>query len=267
LQGSLASAERTFHLLDQATDVPERRDAVPIERTNGEIEFQNVSLSYRSDRTILHQINMHIRPGDAVGIAGKTGAGKSSLMHLLLRLHDPTGGQVLLDGRPLTDYRLADLRNQFAIVLQEPVLFSTTIAENITYGRPAATEAQIIEAARNANAHDFITALPMGYQTQVGERGMSLSGGERQRIALARAFLKDAPLLILDEPTSAVDVASEAEIVEAVRRLAAGRTTFIIAHRLSTLEMCNVQVQVEDGQVSVRRHETMTPAFDLVGNS
>jgi ATP-binding cassette subfamily B protein len=257
LQGSLASAERTFELLDRDPDVPDRPDARPISRARGEVEFRNVSVAYRADRTILRDVSFTIRPGDAVGIAGQTGAGKSSLVHLLLRLHDPSDGEVLLDGQPLSAYRLADLRNQFAIVLQEPVLFSTTIAENIAYGRPDASEAEIIDAARAANAHDFIMRLPQRYQTQVGERGMSLSGGERQRVAIARAFLKDAPLLILDEPTSSVDTVSEAAIVEAVQRLAAGRTTFIIAHRLSTLEMCNRRIQVADGSATVTRMDSV----------
>ena len=156
---------------------------------------------------------------------------------------------MLLDGIDLRDYRLADLREQFAIVLQEPVLFSTSIEENITYGRPGASELEVVRAARAAGAHDFITALPRGYATPVGERGMQLSGGERQRIALARAFLKDAPLLILDEPTSSVDVKTEAAILDAMDRLMQGRTTFLITHRASTLAICDVQLQLERGRL------------------
>jgi ATP-binding cassette subfamily B protein len=166
-------------------------------------------------------------------------------VNLVVRFFDPIEGTIFLDDVDLRDWRLADLRRQFAIVLQEPVLFSSTIAENISYGRPEATEAEIIVAATAANAHDFIAALPDGYATQVGERGMMLSGGERQRIALARAFLKDAPVLILDEPTSAVDIKTEEAIVDALERLMKGRTTFIIAHRLSTLRHCDRVYAVE----------------------
>ncbi len=161
---------------------------------------------------------------------------------------------MLLDGVDLRELRLADLRNQIAIVLQEPVLFSASIAENIAYARPGATQAEIEAAARTANAHDFITATADGYETLVGERGMRLSGGERQRISLARAFLKDAPILILDEPTSSVDVATEGLIMDALERLMAGRTTFIIAHRLSTLEGCDVRLRVEAGSLTVESH-------------
>jgi ATP-binding cassette, subfamily B, bacterial len=168
---------------------------------------------------------------------------------LLTRFYDPTVGQVLLDGIDLRDYKLADLRNQFAIVLQEPVLFSTSVAENIAYARPEASKEEIVEAAKAANAHEFVVGLPRGYETEVGERGMSLSGGERQRIALARAFLKDAPILILDEPTSSVDTNTEAAIMEAMERLMRGRTTFMIAHRLSTLANCDARLQIEDGRV------------------
>ena len=196
-----------------------------------------------------------IPAGTRVGIVGRTGAGKTTLVNLITRLQDPTQGALLLDGVDLRDWRLADLRRQFAIVLQEPVLFSTTIAENIAYGRPDATPAEIEAAARAADAHEFIAALAEGYATQVGERGMMLSGGQRQRIALARAFLKDAPLLILDEPTSSVDVKTEASIMAAMQRLMAGRTTFIVAHRLATLAHCDVVYAVEDGRLKPTRLE------------
>jgi ATP-binding cassette subfamily B protein len=184
-----------------------------------------------------------------VGIAGTTGAGKTTLVSLLTRFYDPTAGQILLDGVDLRDYKLADLRNQFAIVLQDSVLFSASIAENIAYARPGAGEAEVIAAAKAAGAHEFIVGLPQGYDTLVGERGMRLSGGERQRIALARAFLKDAPLLILDEPTSSIDRRTEALILEAFDRLMHGRTTFLIAHRLSTLKGCDVLLKIENGRL------------------
>ena len=166
-----------------------------------------------------------------------------------MRFYDPVAGQILLDGTDLRDYRLSDLRSQFGIVLQEPVLFSNSIADNIAYGGPDAGEQAIIAAARAANAHDFIEALPDGYDTLVGERGMRLSGGERQRIALARAFLRDAPVLLLDEPTSSVDIRTEALIMEAMERLMQGRTTFMIAHRLSTLGMCDVLLEIREGRI------------------
>src|SRR5213079_146285 len=172
----------------------------------------------------------------------------------LTRFYDPTSGQILLDGVDLRDYRLADLRSQFAIVLQEPVLFSTSITENIAYARPGAAEGEIVQAAKMADAHDFILALPLGYQTVVGERGVRLSGGERQRISLARAFLKDAPILLLDEPTSSVDVATEAVIMDALARLMAGRTTILIAHRLSTLEGCDMLLRIEHGRLVAVEH-------------
>jgi len=168
---------------------------------------------------------------------------------LLTRFYEPSAGQILLDGVDLRDYRIADLRNQFSIVLQEPVLFSTSIAENIAYARPGANQEEIVLAAKAAGAHEFIEGLPEGYETEVGERGMALSGGERQRISLARAFLKDAPILILDEPTSSVDVKTEAAIMEAMEHLMQGRTAFMIAHRLGTLANCDVRLEVEDGRI------------------
>jgi ATP-binding cassette, subfamily B, bacterial len=249
LQGSLVSAERSFELLDQVPEVPQKVDAYPIIRARGEIEFQNVSFAYTVDRVALRRISFKIRPGSRVGITGMTGAGKSTLVSLLLRLYDPTDGRILLDGLDLREYRLRDLRNQFAVVQQDPVLFSSSIAENIAYARQRATEREIFAAAEAANADDFIRKLPRGYATQVGERGVQLSGGERQRISLARAFLKSAPILILDEPTSSVDVATETAILEAMDRLMQDRTAFMIAHRLRTLERCSLLLVLENGSL------------------
>jgi ATP-binding cassette, subfamily B, bacterial len=249
LQSSLAGAERAFSLLDEAPDVAERPNARPLSRASGAIAFRDVSFSYGKDASVLNDISFEIGPSTRVGIIGATGAGKTTLASLLTRFYDPTAGEILLDGVDLRDYRLADLRNQFGIVLQEPVLFSTSIAENIAYARPGASLEEIVEAAKAANAHEFITRLAEGYETQVGERGLRLSGGERQRIALARAFLKDAPLLILDEPTSSVDLRTEAVIMEAMDRLMRGRTTFMIAHRLSTLKNCDVLLVIENGRL------------------
>jgi ATP-binding cassette, subfamily B, bacterial len=249
LQGWLAGAERAFSLLDEVPDVIERPQARELSRALGAVVVDDVSFAYRENRPVLRNVSFKVDPGTRVGISGRTGAGKTTLMSLLTRFYDPTAGQVLLDGVNLRDYRIADLRNQFAIVLQEPVLFSTSIAENIAYARPDAGEEEIVEAAKAANAHEFIVCLPHAYESRVGERGMSLSGGERQRIALARAFLKDAPILILDEPTSSVDAGTEAAIMEAMERLMRGRTTFMIAHRLGTLANCDARLQMDDGCV------------------
>ncbi len=247
LESSMASAERAFALLDKVPEVAEKKDAHRVGRSTGSLLFLDVSFAYDADHTVLHRVSFAAPPGTRVGIRGTTGAGKSSLMGLLMRFYDPTDGQILLDGVDLRDYNLGDLRRQFGIVLQEPVLFSSTIGENIAYGRPEATREQIAEAARLANAHEFISALPEGYDTTVGERGMRLSGGERQRISLARAFLLDAPILILDEPTSSVDVKTEAVIIEAMNRLMEGRTTFLISHRLDALTGCDMQIELEKG--------------------
>lgn len=250
LQSHLASAERAFALLDKPLDVPDNPKANSIQRARGAVEFCDVSFRYADDDLVLKDISFSVAPGTRVGIAGMTGAGKSTLMNLLTRFYDPVSGHILLDGIDLRDYKLADLREQFAIVLQETILFSSSVAENIAYARPSATKSEIIQAAQAANAHDFIICLPEGYDTQVGERGMRLSGGERQRIALARAFLKDAPVLILDEPTSSIDMKTESGIMEAMERLMHGRTTFMIAHRLNTLENCNLLLTLKDGELA-----------------
>lgn len=249
LQPHLVSAERAFALLDEAPDVAERPGARPVVRATGHVAFENVSFAYDGVQPVLSHISFEISPGLRVGVAGRTGAGKTTLISLLTRFYDPSAGRILLDDVDLRDYKVADLRNQFAIVLQEPVLFSTSIAENIAYARAGASRAEIVRAAEAANAHDFIVNLPGGYDTQVGERGMMLSGGERQRIALARAFLRDAPILIMDEPTSSVDMETETGIMEAMERLMRGRTTFMIAHRLTTLEECDLLLIIEDGQL------------------
>jgi ATP-binding cassette subfamily B protein len=250
LQASMVGADRAFTLLDRDPDVAEKPDALALGRARGAIEVDRVSFAYDKE-PVLRDVSFAVAPGSRVGISGTTGAGKTTLVNLLIRFYDPTTGYVRLDGVDLRDYRLADLRNQFAIVLQEPVLFSASIAENIAYARPGATQQEIEAAARTAGADVFIAALPDGYGTLVGERGMRLSGGERQRISLARAFLKDAPILILDEPTSSVDVRTEALIIDAMERLMQGRTTFMIAHRLSTLERCDVRLELDHGRAEL----------------
>ena len=249
MQASLASAERAFALLDETPDLVEKLNARPLIRARGAVAFRHVSFAYRdASDFVLHDVSLEIEPGGRLGISGPTGAGKTTLVNLLLRFYDPTLGHILLDDVDLRDYKLTDLRNQFSIVLQDPILFSTSISENIAYARPEAGEDDIIAAAKAANAHEFIAGLPEGYCTPVGERGMHLSGGQRQRIALARAFLKDTPILILDEPTSSLDVKTEDTIMEAMERLMRGRTTFMITHRVNTLSVCGMRVTMEQGR-------------------
>lgn len=254
-QRAIASAERSFGLLDTPLAVEERADATPSARVRGEFKLHNVAFSYPNGRHVFQGVNLDIPAGSCVGIVGTTGAGKSTLASLLMRLFDPTEGTVLLDGTDVRNYRLRDLRDQFAVVTQDSILFSGTIAENIVYGKPGATREEMIAAAKLANAHDFICALPKGYDSSVGERGMNLSGGERQRICLARAFLKDAPILILDEPTSAVDGRTETGIVESIERLMQGRTTFMIAHRLSTLRNADIMLTVSNATIVQRMND------------
>jgi ATP-binding cassette subfamily B protein len=270
LQSQLASLERAFALLDLEPDVRERKHARRLLRARGEIAFEDVSFEYEPGHAVLRDVTLTIPAGTRVGLAGRTGVGKSTMLHLLSRFFDPRSGRILLDGIDLRAYRVSDLRGQFAIVLQEPMLFSTSIGDNIAYARPSASREEVIEAARAANAHEFISRLPAGYDTMVGERGMRMSGGERQRIALARAFLKDAPLLLLDEPTSSVDTRTEAGILEALERLMRGRTSFMVAHRLGTLRTCDLLIQFDDsGRARVTPHtpgtELPPPALGLVG--
>jgi ATP-binding cassette, subfamily B, bacterial len=251
VQAHLASAERAFELLDAAPDVVERPNARRLARSKGAFELRDVCFAYEPGRPVLDHLDLHIPPGSRIGIAGRTGSGKTTLVSLLMRFYETGAGQILLDGTDLRDYRLADLRAQFSLVLQDPVLFSTSIAENIAYARPDASSDDIVRAAEAAGAHTFIERLPDGYDTLVGERGLRLSGGERQRVALARAFLRDAPILILDEPTSSVDVATEETIMETLDRLMEGRTVLMIAHRLSTLARCDVVAVLDGGRVAM----------------
>jgi len=259
LQANLVAAERAFAVLDQPPDVIQRPGARPLTRATGAIAFRNVSFAYSPDRRVLQDILFTIEPGTRLGIAGASGAGKSTLISLLTRFYDPTEGEIRLDGVDVRDYRLDDLRLQFAVVPQDPVLFSTSIAENIAYARPGASEREVIAAAQAANAHEFIVRFPHGYQTQVGERGVQLSGGQRQRIAIARAFLKDSPVLILDEPTSAVDQEAETAIVDAVQRLMRGRTVILITHRPQLLERCSALIVLEHGRLA--SSTTLSPAL------
>jgi ABC-type multidrug transport system fused ATPase/permease subunit len=249
----------SFDLMDLTPDVTEKSDAIPLERARGEIELGGVGFGYKGRPDVLKDISVRIPAGRAVAVVGPTGAGKSTLASLLPRFYDPEPGSVRIDGHDLRDLKLADVRKQFSIVLQEPLLFSGTIANNVKYGKPDASEDEMIEAAKAANAHDFISALPEGYDTLLGERGTMISGGERQRIAVARAFLRDAPILILDEPTSEIDSRTEGVILDALDRLMEGRTTILIAHRLSTLRSVDEILVIDHGEIVQRgSHEQLS---------
>jgi ATP-binding cassette subfamily B protein len=249
-QGPLVSLRRCFELLDQPNDVREDPRAIPLVRVKGDIELRDVTFSYSRGCPVISSVSMKVPAGTSVGIAGPTGSGKSTLAALLMRFYDPLSGSIKIDGQDIRYYRLSDLRRQFSVVLQESMLFSGTIRENIAYGKPTATDAEIVAAAEAAFALDFIERLPDGFRTEVGDRGMQLSGGERQRIALSRAFLKNSPILILDEPTSSVDTEAEEVIMRAIQRLMKGRTVFMIAHRLSTLSGCALRLRLENGRVA-----------------
>jgi ATP-binding cassette subfamily B protein len=249
IQSSLTSLGRVFTILENEKEVRESAEPIDINSFTGSFEFNNVSFNYGSGHPVLKNVSFKISPGDRVGIMGSTGAGKSTLINLLTRFYDPSSGVIQANGKDIRNYRLNDYRMQFGIVLQDALLFSTSIEENIAYGKIGANKKEIVEAAKMANAHEFIMRSQNGYETLVGQRGMQLSGGERQRISLARAFIKNAPVLIMDEPTSSVDVKTESLIMEAMERLMEGRTTFLITHRLDTLKACNVILYMEHGML------------------
>ena len=260
----LVNLQMAFQLLDTEPEIKDAPDAIEIGRARGEVTFEHVSFTYPGRVDTLKGILFRVAPGQVVAIVGPTGAGKSTLMSLLPRFYDPKEGQILLDGTDIRQIKLASLRAQISVVLQEPLLFSGTIADNIRYGRLDASMEEVMRAAEDANAHDFIMGLPDTYDTVLGERGSKLSGGERQRIAVARAFLKDAPILILDEPTSAIDSKTEAVILEALERLMQGRTTFMIAHRLSTVRDADFIVVMQRGQtVEIGTHEELLERHGL----
>lgn len=249
MEGATAGARRCFEVLDREDDVVDSPNAVTIAKTKGAIAFQNASFGYDSTREILSGINLEIAPNQIIGVVGGTGAGKSTLLSLVPRFYDPTIGRVTLDARDIREITKKSLREQIAIVLQDTLLFSTSVRENIAYGRSGATDAEIREAARRAQADEFISKLPDGYENQVGERGGHLSVGQRQRIGIARAFLKNAPILLLDEPTSALDPTTESAIMETVKELMRGRTTIIITHRIATIHGVDQIIVLENGRV------------------
>ncbi|NBR10418.1 MAG: ABC transporter ATP-binding protein, partial [Opitutaceae bacterium] len=248
VQQSLIGARRVFEILDAPVEVKSATDAVRQARFNGAIEFVNVSFAYDGAEAVVRDLNLAVQPGQCVAILGETGAGKSVLMSLIPRFFDPTAGQILIDGVDVRRLNLEDLRRNIGLVFQESFLFSNTIGANIAFGHPRATREQIERAAKIAAAHDFITALPQGYDTVLGESGNSLSGGQRQRLAIARAVLLEPAILLLDDPTAAIDSETEHEIFEALDRAIAGRTTFIVAHRLSTLRRADFIIVMEAGR-------------------
>jgi ATP-binding cassette subfamily B protein len=254
----LVQFNASLDLLDMEPEVKERPNAIELPRSRGHVVLSGVGFAYKGRRETLKNVSFEAKPGERVAIVGHTGAGKSTLMSLLVRFYDPASGAIAIDGVDLRDLKLASLREQISLVLQEPLLFSGTIEENIRYGRLEAEEEDVRAAARAANAHDFIEGLPLGYRTPLGERGAQLSGGERQRICVARAFLKDAPILILDEPTSSIDSKTEGVILDALDDLMEGRTSFMIAHRLSTVRHADQILVLNQGEVVERgTHEEL----------
>jgi len=249
MEGATAGAKRCFEVLDRQDDVVDSPDAIALSSATGAIAFKSVSFGYADDRNVLRDIDLCMDPNQIVGLVGGTGAGKSTLLSLVPRFYDPTTGSISLDGHDLRQITRKTLRAQIAIVLQDTLLFSTTVRENIAYGRPDATEEEIIDAAQRAQADDFIRQLPEGYSSPVGERGGHLSVGQRQRIGIARAFLKNAPILLLDEPTSALDSATESAIMETIKELMRGRTTLIATHRLAAVHDVEQIVVLDNGRI------------------
>jgi ATP-binding cassette subfamily B protein len=246
---SLVCGERISEVLETESEVHDAPDAVKAPNFRGTVTFDGVSFGYSPGKPVLSNLSFIAEAGTTVALIGSSGTGKTTLVNLLLRFHDPWQGRIMIDGEDIRRYQLESLRNQMSIVLQESVLFRRTIRENIAYGKPGATTDEIVAAAKSAQAHDFIAALPQGYETLLDERGENLSGGQRQRLALARAIIRDAPILILDEPVRGLDAITEARLAETLNHLIEKRTTFIIAHRLSTIQMADLILLVEEGQV------------------
>jgi ATP-binding cassette subfamily B protein/subfamily B ATP-binding cassette protein MsbA len=252
LQRSLAAMERVFEVLSMDREKPDRPDALEAPRIVREVKLEGVEFEYREGRPVVRDFDVTVPGGTVVALVGRSGAGKTTVTDLVARFHDPTRGRILVNGVDIRDYRLRSYRNLLALVQQEVFLFDGSVAENIAYGRYDATEAEIEDAARRANAHEFIEKLPDGYETTVGERGVKLSGGQQQRLAIARALLARPQILILDEATSNLDTESEQLIQAAMAELLAGRTTFIIAHRLSTVRRADLILLMEDGRIVER---------------
>ncbi|WP_409297062.1 ABC transporter ATP-binding protein [Peribacillus sp. SCS-26] len=259
LTQAFASMDRVFEFMDVKYDIQDASDAKEAKNIKGKLSFEDVSFAYNEgEGNVLKNLSLEVRQGETIALVGMSGGGKSSLVSLLPRFYDVTGGRILLDGVDLRDYRVRSLRDKIGMVLQDNILFSESVMANILMGKPDATEEEVYRAARAANAHDFITNLPQGYDTKVGERGVKLSGGQKQRVAIARVFLKNPPILVLDEATSALDLESEHLIQEALEELAKDRTTFIVAHRLSTITHADRIVLIEYGQIAeIGTHEEL----------
>jgi ATP-binding cassette subfamily B protein len=249
IAGARVGARRVFEVLDTKPDLADGIRSFPAHGARGEVAWRAVSFRYRPDTPVLSGIDIAVPAGAKIAIVGPTGAGKSTLLGLLPRFYDPTAGAIEIDGIDLRQYALKSLRRQIALVLQPPLIFPLSVRDNIAYGRPGAGDAAIARAARLARIDDMIAALPAGYDTVIGESGVSLSEGEKQRVTIARALLRDAPILILDEPTSALDVATEALVMAGIERLMEGRTTFVIAHRLSTVRHCDRIIVLHGGEI------------------
>jgi ATP-binding cassette subfamily B protein len=260
----VASAQRVFTILDEANEVKDQQNAIVLEDVQGRVEFDHVDFAYRQGRPILTDIDFVASPDQVVALMGPTGSGKSTLTNLIPRFYNPTAGTIRIDGYDLRDIAIESLREKVGIVLQDPFLFSVSIAENIAYGRRDASREEIIEAAKAARAHDFIESFPEGYDTHVGERGVTLSGGQKQRIAIARALLMDPRILILDDSTSSVDTETEHLIQQALDLLMEGRTTFVIAQRLVTLKNADLILVLDDGHIVQRgTHDELLAAGGL----
>jgi subfamily B ATP-binding cassette protein MsbA len=258
LQEGIAAASRVFGVVDREIHLTEAPDAKPLELAHGEIEFKNVSFAYEPENSVLRGVSLTVPPGRTVALVGPSGSGKSTLVNLTLRFFDPGRGKVMIDGQDIKHVTIDSLRDSIALVTQDPVLFDDTIRANIAYGTKPVDEAQVIGAAKAAAAHDFIMALPKGYDTRVGEAGGLLSGGERQRIAIARALYKDAPILLLDEPTSSLDSEAEAKVQTALEQLMRGRTVLMIAHRLSTVKKADLICVLDQGRIiETGRHDEL----------
>jgi ATP-binding cassette, subfamily B, putative efflux pump len=259
LTQAIASMDRVFEFIDEKYDIDDRPDAIPCENVRGHIELENVSFSYEEkEEMVLKNISLDVKQGETIALVGMSGGGKSSLVSLIPRFYDVTEGRILLDGTDIRSFQVRTLRDKIGMVLQDNILFSESVKSNILIGKPNATDEEVIEAAKAANAHEFIMNLPEGYDTKVGERGVKLSGGQKQRVAIARVFIKNPPILVLDEATSALDLESEHLIQEALEKLAKDRTTFIVAHRLSTITHADRIVLIENGEiVELGRHDEL----------